>query len=210
MPYRSREKLGTFNHLDEYRFPPISGIFFMTEASKAPKTPKTPKVPNPTNIDTDTEVAVESPASDVGTESAEAPAKAAPAAKKEKAPALEDKPFADFVQQDFVPAIQSGLTAQGLADLQLEFAKAPVKIAGVPNIPECWQIVGKWKNNTRQFNLYFFAEDIQGQRGFSCISNGGTASSIEPFLIDERKMTLDLLLFGLTKRLNAQKWLLPN
>jgi hypothetical protein len=176
----------------------------MTEASKAPKNPKTPKVPKPA----DTEVAAESP--EAGTESAEAPAKAAPAAKKEKAPALEDKPFADFVQQDFVPAIQSGLTAQGLVDLQLEFAKAPVKIAGVPNIPECWQIVGKWKNNTRQFNLYFFAEDIQGQRGFSCISNGGTASSIESFLIDERKMTLDLLLFGLTKRLNAQKWLLPN
>jgi Protein of unknown function (DUF2996) len=172
----------------------------MTEASKTPKTPKTPK---PDGAVTAT---VTDPAA---SETTEVAAKA-PAAKKEKAPALEDKPFADFIQQDFVPAIQSGLNAQGLADLQLEFAKAPVTISGVPNVPDCWQIVGKWKNNTRQFNLYFFAEDIQGQRGFSCISNGGTASSIEPFLIDERKITLDLLLFGLTKRLNAQKWLLPN
>jgi hypothetical protein len=168
----------------------------MTEASKAPKTPKAPKEPI-------TAVVSE-------TVDSEAAPKASPAAKKEKAPALEDKPFADFVQQDFVPAIQTGLNAQGLADLNLEFVKAPVKISGVKNIPDCWQIVGKWKNNSRQFNIYFFAEDIQGQRGFSCISNGGMASSIESFLIDERKMTLDLLLFGLTKRLNAQKWLLPN
>jgi Protein of unknown function (DUF2996) len=176
----------------------------MTEASKTPKTPKTPKAPKP-EASGDV-VAADSAAT---AETTEVAAKA-PAAKKEKAPALEDKPFADFIQQDFVPAIQNGLSAQGLADLKLEFAKAPVTISGVPNVPDCWQIVGKWKNSTRQFNLYFFAEDIQGQRGFSCISNGGTASSIEPFLIDERKITLDLLLFGLTKRLNVQKWLLPN
>jgi Protein of unknown function (DUF2996) len=168
----------------------------MTEASKTPKTPKVPKQP-----------VAAAPGVNEAAETVEVAPKAA---KKEKAPALEDKPFADFVLQDFVPAIQNGLNAQGLADLKLEFAKAPVSISGVPNIPDCWQIVGKWKNNTRQFNLYFFAEDIQGQRGFSCISNGGMASSIESFLIDERKMTLDLLLFGLTKRLNAQKWLLPN
>jgi Protein of unknown function (DUF2996) len=178
----------------------------MTEASKTPKTPKTPKASEP-EASGDVAATATDPAA--ASETTEVATKV-PAAKKEKAPALEDKPFADFIQQDFVPAIQSGLSTQGLADLKLEFAKAPVTISGMPNVPDCWQIVGKWKNNTRQFNLYFFVEDIQGQRGFSCISNGGTASSIESFLIDERKMTLDLLLFGLTKRLNAQKWLLPN
>jgi Protein of unknown function (DUF2996) len=172
----------------------------MTEASKNPKTPQTSQP----------EASGDVVATDLtATETTGITAKA-PAAKKEKAPALEDKPFADFIQQDLVPAIQSGLDAQGLADLKLDFAKAPVTISGMSNVPDCWQIVGKWKNNTRQFNLYFFTEDVQGQRGFSCISNGGMASSIESFLIDERKMTLDLLLFGLTKRLNAQKWLLPN
>jgi hypothetical protein len=176
----------------------------MTDANKAPKTPKVPKTP---------QVPVapaaegnEAPVAEVATEAAAA----APAAKKEKPPALEAKPFADFVQQDFVPAIQNGLTAQGLTDLNLEFAKKAVTISGVKGVPDCWQIVGKWNKGTRQFNIYFFNEDIQGQRGFSCISNGGTASSIESFLIDERKVTLDLLLFGLNKRLNAQKWLLPN
>jgi Protein of unknown function (DUF2996) len=171
--------------------------FFMTEANKPPKAAKKPKP----------ETAPAGALPEAVTNS-DIPTEKAPAAKKEKAPALEDKPFADFVQQDLMPAIQNNLDS--LSDLQLEFAQKPVQISGVPGVPDCWQIVGKWKNGSRQFNLYFFKGDIQGQRGFSCISNGGTASSIESFLIDERKMTLDLLLFGLVKRLNAQKWLQPN
>jgi hypothetical protein len=160
--------------------------FFMTEANQSPKAAKKPQP----------------------SAGAEETTTAKPAAKKEKAPALEDKPFADFVQQDLIPAIQSNLA--DLQDLQLEFGQKPVQIAGLKGVPDCWQLVGKWKAGSRQFNLYFFKEDIQGQRGFSCISNGGMASSIESFLIDERKMTLDLLMFGLVKRLNAQKWLQPN
>jgi Protein of unknown function (DUF2996) len=183
----------------------------MTDANKAPKTPKAPKAPKvpvaPAAEGDETALTLEAASPEAPVAEAAA---AAPAAKKEKPPALEAKPFADFVQQDFVPAIQTGLAAQGLTDLNLEFAKKPVTISGVQGVPDCWQIVGKWNKGTRQFNIYFFNEDIQGQRGFSCISNGGTASSIESFLIDERKITLDLLLFGLNKRLNAQKWLLPN
>jgi len=33
---------------------------------------------------------------------------------------------------------------------------------------------------------------------------------LEPFLIDERKAPLDLLVFGVIQRLNAQKWLQAN
>ena len=35
-------------------------------------------------------------------------------------------------------------------------------------------------------------------------------STIEPFLGDERKINLDLLVFGVVQRLNAQKWLTRN
>lgn len=136
-------------------------------------------------------------------------AKAAPP-KKEKAPALEDKPFTDFVQQDLLPAMQAGLANQGVTDLDLQFAKNPVAISGVNGIPDCWQIIGRWQQGRRQFNLYFFDEAIQGQRGFSCAAAGVPTSSIESFLIDERKITLDLLVFGLLQRLNAQKWLQAN
>lgn len=145
-------------------------------------------------------------------EAIDAPAEPATAtkAKKEKAPALEDKPFADFVQQDLAPAIQSSLTTNGWTDLDLQFSKSPVSISGVSGVPDCWQITGRGQQGKRQFNLYFFDENIQGQRGFSCSSNQGRMSSIESFLIDERKMTLDLLMFGLMKRLNAQQWLSPS
>jgi len=33
---------------------------------------------------------------------------------------------------------------------------------------------------------------------------------LEPFLIDERKVTLDLMVFGVMQRLNGQKWLERN
>jgi Protein of unknown function (DUF2996) len=181
----------------------------MTEANKLPKAAK--KAPPAASTET-SDAAADLGAASATDASSDVPATAEPAvkAKKEKAPALEDKPFADFVQQDLVPAIQSSLTAQGWTDLDLQFAKSPVSISGVSGIPDCWQITGRGQQGKRQFNLYFFDENIQGQRGFSCSSNQGRMSSIESFLIDERKMTLDLLMFGLMKRLNAQQWLSPS
>ena len=70
--------------------------------------------------------------------------------------------------------------------------------------------MGRWQQNgSRQFNLYFPKEDIQGQRAFSC-NEGSRPSTLEPFLIDERKVTLDLLLYGVLQRLDGQKWLERN
>ncbi|MBU7583661.1 MAG: DUF2996 domain-containing protein [Nostoc sp. TH1S01] len=131
---------------------------------------------------------------------------AAKAAKKEKAPAVEDKPFAEFIQQEYIPALQKAITEEGVKDLQLSFAKQKLPIAGVPSDEEYWQVIGSWQNGQRQFNVYFPDEDIQGQKGFSC-NEGKKTSTLESFLIDERKTTLDLLVFGLVRRLNSQKWL---
>jgi hypothetical protein len=133
---------------------------------------------------------------------------AAKAAKKEKAPAVEDKPFAVFIQQDYLPAVKKALADQGAADVDLTFAKQKFPIAGYTG-DECWQIVGHWQNDSRQFNLYFPDEDIQGKRAFSC-NEGSHPSTLEPFLIDERRVTLDLMIYGLVQRLNGQKWLQLN
>jgi hypothetical protein len=148
----------------------------------------------------------EKPAAAAKAAPGEKPAAAKPAAKKEKAPAVEDKPFVDFIQQDYLPAVQKAITAQGIPDLQLSFAKQKVPMAGFESAAEFWQIVGNWQNGQRQFNLYFPDEDIQGKKGFSC-NEGKKPSTLESFLIDERKITLDLLVFGLLQRLNGQKWL---
>ena len=137
----------------------------------------------------------------------EPPAKAA---KKEKAPAVEDKPFAEFIQQDYLPAVKKALESQGIQNLELAFEKQKIPIAGYSQEPECWQIIGRWQGGLRQFNVYFVQEDIQGPRGFSYSENRGKPSTLEPFLIDERKITLDLMVFGVVQRLNAQKWLVRN
>ncbi len=134
----------------------------------------------------------------------------AKAAKKEKAPALEDKPFAEFIQTDYLPALATALKKEGVQELELKLVKQKFPIHGLEKSDDTWQIVGNWEGGKRQFNLYFPKEDIQGQRGFSCAENGTKASTLEPFLIDERKITLELLVFGVTQRLNAQKWLARN
>ncbi|NMG07863.1 DUF2996 domain-containing protein [Brasilonema sp. UFV-L1] len=131
---------------------------------------------------------------------------AAKAAKKEKAPALEDKPFAEFIQQDYLPAVQKAIAKEGVQDLALNFAKQKISIVGFDKSDECWQIIGCWQNGLRQFNLYFTEEDIQAKKAFSC-HEGKKPSTLESFLIDERKVTLDLLVYGLVQRLNGQKWL---
>ncbi|MGB7522351.1 MAG: DUF2996 domain-containing protein, partial [Spirulinaceae cyanobacterium] len=70
--------------------------------------------------------------------------------------------------------------------------------------------IGKWQGGKRQFNLYFLDEDIKGQKGFSCASNGASPSTIESFMIDERRVNLPLLVMYTVQRLNGQKWLAKN
>ncbi|MEG4285574.1 DUF2996 domain-containing protein [Microcoleus sp. A006_D1] len=128
-------------------------------------------------------------------------------AKKEKAPAVEDKPFAEFMQQDYLPALQTALAKQGVKDLDVSLTKQKLPLAGMSSAGDCWQVIGKFQEGQRQFNLYFPQENIQSQRAFSCAENNTKTSTLEPFLIDERKVTLDLMVFGVVQRLNAQKWL---
>ncbi|NET43849.1 DUF2996 domain-containing protein [Okeania sp. SIO2B3] len=130
--------------------------------------------------------------------------------KKEKPPAVEDKPFAEFMQQDYLPALQEALTQQGIDDLDLNLVKQKLPMVGLSSSEECWQVMGKFKQGQRQFNVYFPKKDIKGPRAFSCADNGAKPATLEPFLIDERKITLGLLVFGVIQRLNAQKWLSLN
>jgi Protein of unknown function (DUF2996) len=141
----------------------------------------------------------------------EAPAaesKVAP--KKEKPPAVEAKPFAEFIHQDYLPALTQALADKGVTDLHVELERAKIAIKGFENAPECSQVIGKWNGGKRQFNVYFFDDNIQGQRAISCVDLGHRASTLEAFAIDERKVTLDLLVAGVVLRLNSQKWLTRN
>jgi Protein of unknown function (DUF2996) len=142
-----------------------------------------------------------------------APATDTPTAKKavkEKLPTVESKPFADFIQQDHLPALTKALIDRGVTDLRVALERSKIAVKGFETAPECSQVIGTWNGGKRQFNIYFFEDDIQGQRAVSCVDLGHTASTIESFLVLERKITLDLLVLGLVLRLNSQKWLLRN
>jgi Protein of unknown function (DUF2996) len=129
---------------------------------------------------------------------------------KEKPPAVEAKPFADFIQQDYLPALTEALADRGVNDLHVALERSKIAVKGFETAPECSQVIGNWNGGKRQFNIYFFEDDIQGQRAISCVDLGHTASTIESFLVLERKITLDLLVLGVVLRLNSQKWLLRN
>lgn len=140
---------------------------------------------------------------------AEKPAKTKPAA-KEKAPKVEDKPFAEFIERDFNPALTEALAAEGIKDLKITFAEQSIPIKGANPQEQCWQVIGNWQNGQRQFNLYFLDADISGQKAFSYATNGKNPSTIESFMIDERRVTLDLMVLYTLQRLNGQKWLTRN
>jgi Protein of unknown function (DUF2996) len=115
----------------------------------------------------------------------------APKAKAKKE-ALEDKPFPDFIAQDYLPALEKAFAAKNISDLKLSFNNN--------------QVIGEWLKGQRQFTVYFAQPDLNGPRAFSYSTNQAPPSTLEPFLVDERKITLDLLVFGVVQRINAQKW----
>lgn len=138
------------------------------------------------------------------------PAATAAKAKKAKPPKLEDKPFAEFIQEHYLPSLQEAMSEQGIDDLELTFVQQDIAVKGMGGNQPCWQVVGKWQTGDRQFNIYFPDEDISGQKAFSCATYGNSATLLESFMIDERRVTLELLVLYTIQRLNAQKWLTGN
>ncbi len=131
---------------------------------------------------------------------------AAPKAKKEKPPAPEDKPFSEFIQQEYLPALQKAIAATGIGDLELTFGQETL-----PSVGEtCWQVRGRFAGGQRLFGIAFIKEDINGPKFFFCADNSSRPSTLEHFMGDERKVTLDLLVLYTAQRLNAQKWLARN
>ena len=137
--------------------------------------------------------------------------KAKPAAKKKKAkpPKIEDKPFKEFIETHFLPDVQSALNDNGITDMSLKFVETNIPSKGIES-QVCWQIQGSWMNNQRQFILYFIDETIKGQKAWSFATDGSPHSTLESFMIDERRVTLALLTSYVLQRLDAQKWLALN
>ncbi len=131
-------------------------------------------------------------------------------AKKAKPPKLEDKPFNEFIQEHYLPTLKEAMAGEGIEDVDLTFIQQSVPMKGANSNEVCWQVVGKWDNGDRAFNIYFPDEDIKGQKAFSSATYGNAPSTLESFMIDERRVNLELLVMYTIQRLNAQKWLTRN
>ena len=142
------------------------------------------------------------PDSDTASQPPTAEAKPAP---KAKPPAPEDKPFGSFVPELLLPALAKDIQGYGGAEPQLEFSQGAMPVVGSP----CWMVKGSLPGE-RRFWLCFTAEDISSAKTIAVAEAGAEPSLLESFLIDEKKITLALLVSRLVQRLNGQKWLGPN
>jgi hypothetical protein len=114
-------------------------------------------------------------------------------------------PFADFVPQHLLPALAKECQAYGGPAPELDFTEGPMPVTGL----ECWMVKGVLPGQ-RRFWLCFTGADLEAAKMIALAEAGAEPSLLESFLIDEKKMTLPLLVSRLVQRLNGQKWLGPN
>lgn len=117
---------------------------------------------------------------------AAAPAKAKSAA---KAPA---KPLPQLMEEEVIPSLRETLEAQqDISELELIFDENKLE--------------GSFLKKGNPYTFWaFFPEGINGPKGFSISSYGSGVSTVEPFLVDEKKPTAKHIVFWVEKRLAAQ------
>lgn len=125
---------------------------------------------------------------------------------KVKPPAPEDKPFNEFVPQLLLPALAKECQAYGGPAPSLAFEEGPMPVVG----GNCWMVKGDLPGE-RRFWLCFATPELGAIKTIALAEGGSSVPSLlESFLIDEKKMTLALIVSRLVQRLNGQKWLGPN
>ena len=127
------------------------------------------------------------------------------AAAKAKPPAPEDQPFDTFIPQVLLPALAKEVQSYGGPAPELAFCQGAMPVVGCT----CWMVTGALPGE-RRFWLCFTQPDITSAKTIALAEAGANPSLLESFLIDEKKMTLALLVSRLVQRLNGQKWLGPN
>jgi len=117
-----------------------------------------------------------------------------------KEPPIEKKPFLEFVNDYLIPEIENEFKLKGKEVNKINLQKTNRPIAE----DICWVIYCEI-NNTCNFWLSFEKDDITSLKSFSLCKNYEKPSIIESFLIDEKKITLKLIISRILQRLNGQK-----
>ena len=126
------------------------------------------------------------------------PAKTIPEPKKELP--IEKKPFQEFINNHLIPSLTEEINQRGLEvnNINLRNTNRPI----AEDI--CWVIYCEIKD-TCSFWLSFEKEDICSLKSISLSKPNQKPSIIESFLIDEKRITLKLIISRVLQRLNGQK-----
>ena len=126
------------------------------------------------------------------------PVKTTPNPKKELP--IEKKPFQEFINMHLIPALKEEIDQRGLEIKNINLENTNRPIAG----DKCWVINCDIKD-TCSFWLSFEKEDISSLKSISLSKPNQKPSIIESFLIDEKRITLQLIISRVLQRLNGQK-----
>ena len=126
------------------------------------------------------------------------PVKTIPKPKKEIP--IEKKPFQEFINFHLIPALKEEIYQRGLEICNINLENTIRPIAG----DKCWVINCEIKD-TCNFWLSFENDDISSLKSISLSRPNQKPSIIESFLIDEKRITLKLIISRVLQRLNGQK-----
>ena len=126
------------------------------------------------------------------------PAKTIPKQKKELP--IEKKPFQEFINNHLIPSLEEEIKQRGFEINNINLKNTNRPIAG----DKCWVVNCEIKN-TCNFWLSFEKEDISSLKSISLSKPNQEPSIIESFLIDEKRITLKLIISRVLQRLNGQK-----
>ena len=126
------------------------------------------------------------------------PAKTIPKLKKELP--IEKKPFQEFINIHLIPALTKEINQRGFEINNINLTNTNRPIAG----DKCWVINCEIKD-TCNFWLSFEKDDISSLKSISLSKPNQQPSIIESFLIDEKRITLKLIISRVLQRLNGQK-----
>ena len=113
---------------------------------------------------------------------------------------IEKKPFQEFVNVHLIPSLIEEINQRGLEINNIDLQNTNRPIAG----DKCWVINCEIKD-TCNFWLSFEKDDISSLKSISLSKPNQTPSIIESFLIDEKRITLKLIISRVLQRLNGQK-----
>jgi len=123
-----------------------------------------------------------------------------PVTKPKKELPIEKKPFQEFINIHLIPALIEEINLRGLKVNNINLTNSNRPIAG----DKCWVINCEIKD-TCNFWLSFEKEDISSLKSISLSKPNQKPSIIESFLIDEKRITLKLIISRVLQRLNGQK-----